>query len=168
MWTEITSGGSTVATGFTPLIFNGSVGTQYTVSVANYGPYIFDHWADGSTNSSASLTLAGNTTLTAYYQILTTPPCRIALTVKSADMSGHLFIGMWTVIWSGQSVAATGYTTFVYAAQSGSTYIVWVADYGPYTFNHWSTGSTDPTIEVTPTQATTLVAYYNTPGCAQG
>ena len=66
LWTTIQSNGSTVAAGYTPLVFNGTKGVTYTVSMSNYKNYVFDHWSnDGS--GPAQVTLKEDTTLDAYY-----------------------------------------------------------------------------------------------------
>ncbi len=50
LWTTIASGGVIVESGYTPLTFTGTTGTQYTVTVSNYGSYTFNHWQNGSTS----------------------------------------------------------------------------------------------------------------------
>jgi hypothetical protein len=68
LWTVIQSAsGATVATGYTPLTFHGTIGTQYTVNVSNYRTDVFNHWDSGSTDATRSFTLGATTTLTAYY-----------------------------------------------------------------------------------------------------
>jgi len=66
-WTVVQADGSTVAQGFAPLSFNASMGASYTVSVANYGRYVFNHWSDGTSNPVMTLTASGATALSAYY-----------------------------------------------------------------------------------------------------
>jgi len=68
MWTVIESGGSTIKTGYTPLAYSATAGTQYTVSVADYKNYAFDYWEDGSKSRSRTITPSGNTVLIAYYK----------------------------------------------------------------------------------------------------
>jgi fibronectin type 3 domain-containing protein len=67
MWTTIQSGSTTITTGFTPLNYTVTAGNQYTVTTANNQTAIFNHWDDGSTNSSRTMTPTANTVLTAYY-----------------------------------------------------------------------------------------------------
>jgi hypothetical protein len=67
LWTTLISGGLTIKTGYTPLTYTVNAGNQYTVTVANYQNYVFNHWSDGSANSSKIITPTQNTTLTAYY-----------------------------------------------------------------------------------------------------
>lgn len=67
MWVAIQSGGVVVATGYSSLTFIASVGTTYQISVANYGSYLFNHWADGSTSATYTVSPVEDTTFTAYY-----------------------------------------------------------------------------------------------------
>lgn len=69
MWTVLyDSNGNQVASGYTPITFSGlTSGATYSVSVANYGPYVFMHWEDGSTNSYRTLSATSNHVFTAYY-----------------------------------------------------------------------------------------------------
>jgi hypothetical protein len=70
MWITIQHNGSTVKTGFTPLAFAGIVGSTYTVIASDYaaGNIYFDHWGNGSTNKSRTVTLNSNTWFNAYYR----------------------------------------------------------------------------------------------------
>jgi hypothetical protein len=67
-WTVVQAEGSIVAQGFAPLNFNASTGGQYTVAVANFGHYAFDHWSDGNSNPVRLVTPSGAMTLSAYYK----------------------------------------------------------------------------------------------------
>lgn len=42
-------------------------GTTYTVTVHDYLDRQFDHWEDGSTERTRTLTISEDTTITAYY-----------------------------------------------------------------------------------------------------
>jgi hypothetical protein len=68
MYTTIRSGSTTVKTGFTTLTYTGSSGTTYTVTVSDYGSSVFDHWENGSTTRSRTLSMSSDTTITAYYR----------------------------------------------------------------------------------------------------
>lgn len=67
MWVEIKSGASLVHSGFTPLSYNATHGTTYTVHVSDYGNYGFQKWNDGSMDYSRSITPTSDTTLIANY-----------------------------------------------------------------------------------------------------
>jgi hypothetical protein len=66
LWTVI--GGAGSATGFTPLSYTATAGSQYTVTVGEYRNYVFDHWDNGSTSKSRTVTPNGSTVLVAYYR----------------------------------------------------------------------------------------------------
>lgn len=69
MWTVLyDSNGAQIASGYTPITFSGlTAGATYSVSVADYGPYVFNHWEDGSTNSYRTFVANSNVSFTAYY-----------------------------------------------------------------------------------------------------
>ena len=60
---------NTLKSGYTPLTYTATTGTQYYVQVDNYGIYTFDHWSTGGTSDPLSVTPLGSTTLIAYYSI---------------------------------------------------------------------------------------------------
>ncbi|MDG6998338.1 MAG: spherulation-specific family 4 protein [Nitrososphaerota archaeon] len=155
LWTTISSNGVSVDSGYTTISYTGNVGQTYTVCVSNYGSYTFNHWSDGSTNSCDTVTLSSSTSLTAYYS---TP---VTLTIQSDNLAGTPITGMWTTVSSNGVVVASGNTPFSFTGISGVTYTISSSNYGSYTFNHWSDGSTGNSITLTPTQSTTLTAYYS-------
>lgn len=67
LWTTVESNGSLIASGFTPISFPAVVGGTYTVCVANYSSYVFDHWADGSKSACLTISPTQDTALTALY-----------------------------------------------------------------------------------------------------
>ncbi|MDG6998551.1 MAG: spherulation-specific family 4 protein, partial [Nitrososphaerota archaeon] len=158
------SSGSTVATGFTPMTFYATAGQQYTITASNYGSYYFSQWSTGSTNPTITVSASQSMTLTAYYQnsqITTTTTTTVPITVQSVDQNGAAINGLYTVVQSTSgSVLDTGYTPLTFSATSGNQYVVTASSYGNYAFNHWSTGSTNPTITVSASQSMTLTAYY--------
>src|SRR2546426_630056 len=93
----------------------------------------------------------------------TTPPTTISLTVNSVDLSGNSFTGQWVQLndSSGNTIA-TGFTPATFSVTSGSQYTVFAANFQNVVFNHWSDGNTNPSRAITPTQSTTLTAYYST------
>lgn len=68
MYTTIREGSTTVKTGFTPVPFTGNGGSTYSVTVYNYGSSVFDHWEDGSTSRTKTVTLTSNLIMTAHYR----------------------------------------------------------------------------------------------------
>src|SRR5256712_659412 len=93
----------------------------------------------------------------------TTPPTTISLTVNSVDLSGNSFTGQWVQLndSSGNTIA-TGFTPATFSVTSVSQYTVFAANFQNVVFNHWSDGNTNPSRAITPTQSTTLTAYYST------
>ncbi len=159
MWVELhASNGTTLATEYTPITFQVASGSAYTIVSSNYQNYVFNHWNDGTTAPSATITPTQNVTLTEYYS---TGPTQVTLKVKSVDLSGSPISGLWTVIKSNGVVVAKGYTTLTFTATPGTTYTISVSNYQNYVFDHWSDGSTNPIKTITPTSNVTLVAYYD-------
>lgn len=68
MWTVIQSGDSIVQSGYTPLNYQGNSGATYAVSVSDYQDLVFDHWENGSTDRTRTVTLSSATTVTAYFK----------------------------------------------------------------------------------------------------
>ena len=66
------SNGTVLWEGYTPLTFRGDEGSSYTVTVADFGNREFDHWDNDSTNRARTVTLDGDTTITAHYEIKST------------------------------------------------------------------------------------------------
>ena len=59
--------------------------------------------------------------------------------IRSADLSGALFSGMWTTIKNSDgAILKTGYTPISFTAKSGTTYQVTVSNYANYLFDHWN------------------------------
>lgn len=66
LWTVISGAGS--ATGFTPLSYTANAGSQYTITMGEWQNFKFDHWDNGNTSKSRTVTPNGNIVLTAYYR----------------------------------------------------------------------------------------------------
>ncbi len=88
-------------------------------------------------------------------------PPTVPVTVETVNMSSDPISGLWTTVESGGVTFQAGFNT-QFAATIGDQYEVTVSNYGNLVFDHWSTGSNSDTITITPSQATTLVAYYDT------
>jgi hypothetical protein len=68
MYAVIKSDGETVATGYTPLRYDGVDNEAYTVEVKNYEDWTFSHWGGGSGSSNPrTLVLWADTHATAYF-----------------------------------------------------------------------------------------------------
>jgi fibronectin type III domain protein len=68
LYTTLQSAGMTTKSGYTTMNYTVIAGNTYTVTVANYQNYVFDHWSDGSTNSSKTITPTQSIILVAYYK----------------------------------------------------------------------------------------------------
>jgi spherulation-specific family 4 protein len=159
IWTTIkNSDGTVLKTGYTPLSFTAKSGATYQVTVSNYGNYVFDHWDNGSTSSTRTITVSKDTTLTAYYS---NAPKQVSLTVKSAGLTGSSISGLWVEIYSSTgSLLKTGYTPLSYTVNSGQSYTVIMGEWQNYVFDHWDNGSTSKARTVTINQDTSITAYY--------
>src|SRR2546426_353847 len=158
------SSGNTIATGFTPITFTVTTGTQYTVFAPNGHIHVFNHWDDGSTDSHRTITPTQDTTFTSYYTIGSAtppPPASVSVTVKSMELPSNPFTGQWIVVRdSSGSIIATGFTPITFTATTGSQYNIHAPDGHLHTFDHWDDASTNSFRTITPTQDSTLVAYY--------
>src|SRR2546425_5336021 len=158
------SSGNTIATGFTPITCTVTTGTQYTVFAPNGHVHVFNHWDDGSTDSSRTITPTQDTTFTSYYTIGSStppPPASVSVTVKSMELPSNPFTGQWIVVRdSSGSIIATGFTPITFTATTGSQYNIHAPDGHLHIFDHWDDGSTNSFRTITPTQDSTLVAYY--------
>ena len=158
------SSGNTIATGFTPITFTVTTGTQYTVFAPNGHIHVFNHWDDGSTDSHRTITPTQDTTFTSYYTIGSAtppPPASVSVTVKSMELPSNPFTGQWIVVRdSSGSIIATGFTPITFTATTGSQYNIHAPDGHLHIFDHWDDGSTNSFRTITPTQDSTLVAYY--------
>lgn len=149
--------------GYTPLSFAGTDSVAYTVTVHDYQDRVFDHWGDGSTARTRTVTLTADSKLVAYYKSGTSAALGTrTLTVKSVDMQNNPVAGLYTTIRSGSTVVKTGYTPLAFAGNQGTSYTVAVADYGSYAFDHWENGSTSRTRTMTLNSDATMSASYST------
>ena len=69
-YVELRYNGTFVSSGFTPVTFVISNGTEYQVGIADFRRYLFDHWQDtGSTDRWRTITTSDNASLIAVYRI---------------------------------------------------------------------------------------------------
>ena len=162
MWTTISSGGSVVKSGLTPLNFIGTTGASYSVTVSDYASLFFNNWDNGSTARARTVTLNADTTITATYRTGSIH----SLVVNSADMTSNSLTGFYTIIRAGATTVRTGFTSLPFAGNHGTSYSVTVSDYGSFVFDHWNDGSNTRTRTVTLNADTTITAHYrsNAPG----
>lgn len=109
MWTTVQLNGDVLATGYTPLTFTGTIGVQYTVTVANFRGYVFRNWEGGIPNPSDTfklthdvvIALNQNVALQAYYNTPTN-----ATNTSSSSTSSSTFISL-----SSSSTSLTSHTS---------------------------------------------------------
>ena len=164
MWTSIVADDGEGNAGITPLAFAGQEDKTYTVTVDNFQGLVFDHWEDGSTNRTRTVSLQGDNKsayLTAYYRVESVPGL-VDVTVDAYTLDGTEVRGLWSTIEPLDGEASGGHTPATYAATSGVAYAVAAHDSDIYVFDHWEDGSTNRTRTVTAISDTTLTAYYRT------
>ena len=88
MWTTVSADGLTVQVGFAPLNFTGSHGATYSITMSDYEDRVFDHWEDGSTDRTRTLTLYRDYTIGAYYTSETKTGVYVPLYINPAREGG--------------------------------------------------------------------------------
>jgi hypothetical protein len=150
--------GNAVQTGFTTTTFDLTSGQQYTVEVQDYGSYHFNYWQDdSSTGRDRTFTAGSPQTLTAVYSTSpnATPPdddnneeeeepqqTTGTISITTTDSAGNQIYGYYTTLSQNGNIVQTAFSPAEFTVSSGQTYQVAVADYGSYSFDHWSDGST--------------------------
>ncbi|GEM_PF-2821831 len=79
--------GAAINSGHTPVTFHVSYGERYAVVAGNLGTNGFEHWDDGTTNATRTITPNANMTITAYYGPANLPPFSIASFLKTGSPS---------------------------------------------------------------------------------
>jgi hypothetical protein len=165
MYVTLSQNGTLIHSNFTPTSFKLNSSLVYTVTVADYGGYTFDHWSNGSTVRTTTITISSNAVLTAIYRKVGSalPQGESILTVATVDSSGKVLSGLYTSLWQNGTLISSTDSPARFLVYTGATYQVIVTSYGNYTFDHWSNGSTDPmiTTNTSNTADLNLVAIYN-------
>ena len=165
MYVTLSQNGSLIHSNFTPTSFKLNSSQTYTVTVADYGGYTFDHWNNGSTVRTTTITISSNTVLTAIYRKVGSgvPQGESILTVSTIDSSGKVLSGLYTSLWQNGTLISSKDSPASFLVNTGTTYQVIVTSYGNYIFDHWSSGSTDPMITANTSNPAdlNLVAIYS-------
>lgn len=87
-FTTISQNGNQISTGFTPTEFILNNDQSYTVNVAGFDKYVFDHWSDtGSTVAARNISISTDTMITAVYKTIPQPPTGLTATGKLLQIS---------------------------------------------------------------------------------
>ena len=140
------------------MIFSGVTGSTYVAIASDYdaGGIFFDHWGNGSTSKTRSVTLNSDAWFDARYRLV------FDLKVVSADSSGNAISGYYTTIQTGGTTAGSGFTPCTFSCNSDMMYAVIPNDYGNVTFDHWEDGSKTRPRFLTVNSERTVTAYYKT------
>lgn len=119
--------------------------------------YVFANWSDGSTESTRTVNLLSDKSITAYFEQEIPLPSTYVLSVSSSPLSGVSF-----------TLDGTSQTTpFAISLEEGSYMIVMplnVTVAGKvYSFVEWDNGITSPLRSIELTEYTVITAYYVAP-----
>ncbi|HEY7506580.1 MAG TPA: chitobiase/beta-hexosaminidase C-terminal domain-containing protein, partial [Nitrososphaera sp.] len=88
-------------------------------------------------------------------------PLQHILTIKAEDLSGESISVYMTIKSTNGTSLQTGSTPLTFSG-TNLTYDITAADYDDARFDHWENGAASLTRQLTLSQDTTIVAYYNT------
>src|SRR3989475_3032807 len=162
----LAQGGTTVGTGYSPVTFTLTSGTQYSVSASSYGTFVFDHWLDtGSTVNPRTISITANTVIAAVYRISaislnpTSGPAGTTVTVTGINFKGNTAI---TTTYDGAAIT-TNPATITTTSTGGFTESITIpstSTAGPHTVSAKSSGSNlasaQFTVTTTPLSTITL------------
>lgn len=159
----------TVESGYMPAIFSLNNAQSYTVTASDYGNYTFDHWSDGSTLRTMTLSVTSDTQLTAVYRLsnASAPSGMSVLSVTAVDSDNSSLTGFSVSVWQGGTLVATSYSPSSFLLNDGVQYQVVVSSYGGYQFEEWGSGSTSAVYLVSgssPTPVINLEAIFSGSG----
>src|SRR2546428_580522 len=108
---SLSQGGTTVASGFTPVSLTVNDSAQYSLDITSFQPYVFDHWKDnGSTADPRSISINADTQLTAVYKhtaLALNPSMGPVSTVVTMEISGFPANAELHLLYDGASVSTT-------------------------------------------------------------
>ena len=162
----LAQGGTTVGTGYSPVTFTLTSGTQYSVSASSYGTFVFDHWLDtGSTVNPRTISITANTVIAAVYRISaislnpSSGPTGTTVTVTGINFKGNTAI---TTTYDGAAIT-TNPATITSTSTGGFTESITIpstSTAGPHTVSAKSSGSNlasaQFTVTTTPLSTITL------------
>ncbi len=130
-----------------------SLNPYYVVAASDYVSYMF--LTNGTFGDSYIV-------LPPYFnQMVATLASTVSITVHSEILNGAQIGGDFaTTITQPDGTTSEGYTPFTFEVISGSVVTISAESFTGYVFDHWSDGSTSPVMNVTATQAMTLISFY--------
>jgi hypothetical protein len=105
------SAGAILLEGYSPLTFMGIGNTTYTITVSDNNTRVFDHWEDGATGTTRTLTLNRNITIAAYYRDTSAAPSDTTPPVVTALPLGGMYPSSRSVTLSANEPAIIYFTT---------------------------------------------------------
>jgi hypothetical protein len=161
----LTQNRNTISSSYMPASFALNNAQSYTITASDFGAYTFDHWSDGSTLRTMTLSVTRGTQLTAIYRlaVASAPSGKSLLSVKAIDSNDNPLLGFSVSVWQSGTLVATSFTPSTFLLTYGVQYQVVVSSFGSYQFEQWSNGSMAPTYLITgssTTPETNLTAIY--------
>ena len=117
-----------------------AAGANVTITATPNSGYVFVQWNDGNTNASRSITMTGNLTYTATFDVA--PPSTFTLTLHAEE---------------GGTVSASPNQA---SYDPGATVTITATPNSGYHFDHWSDGNTSASRTITMDANKTFTAYF--------
>jgi hypothetical protein len=124
----------------------------------------FDHWEDGSTNPTRTITPLLDTTLTAFFQTDSASTSTVSLLVESADISGTVFPGQWVELWQNGEIIQEDFTPFSVDIDADTQYEIFIYDDPDENkfFDQWDDGNQDQKRKILTSADIMLTALFQT------
>lgn len=141
-------------------------------AVLNVGNYTYplegriNAYSTGTTmgHPNSSLVAASSGLQSVYggdaYAFGSRPSSTVSLSLQAQDLSGHDLSGLAVIVVQNHQTIGNEYFPYQFNLNNSQTYTVTAYDYGSYTFDHWSDGSTSRVMTFSLSKDTTLTAYY--------
>lgn len=130
-----------------------SLNQYYVVGASDYVSYLY--LTNGKLNApyaSVSSYLDG---------LVSTLASMVPVRIVSESLNGSAVYGVNCSLTQPDGISSSGFAPFNFNALRGSTVTISAGNYSGHSFEHWSDGSTKQNMNLTVSQAVTLVAYYS-------
>ena len=142
----VTSDNSTTTTRSTPFTIVSNAGKTHTVTALGNSTHEFDHWEDGSTNPSRTISLNSKSiVLRAYYNTPSTATTHSLVSVNALTNSGGILHMFGSIEDSNGELIKSGVTPLNFTAKDDISYFISLQDYNNLVFDHWEDGSKNRT-----------------------